>query len=100
MKFNVGDKVHVKLWDEMLGDERVREDHRGNLFEADKPGNSFVKDMKRYCGSAAVVEEVTEDGGYYLRFKNDEIPLYLFRDWMLKEADGSVKVFFVSGGDE
>lgn len=95
--FKKNDKVFVRAWDEMLADERVREDQNGNLCEKDKLSNSFVKDMKRYCGSPAVVNEVTADGGYYLRFKNDEISLYVFRDWTLEEAEDSVKVYFVRG---
>ncbi len=97
--FKKNDKVFVRAWQEMLEDERVLQDHNGNLYEKDKLSNSFVKDMNRYCGSPAVVEEVTADGGYYLRF-GDEIPLYVFRDWMLEEAEGSVKVYFVGSGDE
>ena len=93
--FKKNDKVFVRAWQEMLEDESVVQDYKGNLCEKDKLSNSFVKDMKRYCGSPAVVEEVTADGGYYLRFKDDEIPLYVFRDWMIEEAEGSVTVYFV-----
>lgn len=80
----------------MLADERVLQDHNGNLYEKDKPSKSFMKDMKRYCGSAAVVIENTEDGGVYLAF-GEEKPGYIFRDWMLEEADRSVNVIFVRG---
>lgn len=98
--FKKNDKVLVRMWDEMLSDERIQQDHKGNLFEKDKPCNSFVKDMKRYCGSSAIVAEVTEDGGFYLMFRDEEIPLFVFRDWMLEEAEGSVKVIFVRRDDE
>ena len=98
--FKKNDKVFVREWNEMLADERVKQDHKGDLFEKDKPGNSFVKDMKRYCGSAAIIAEVTDDGGFYLMFHDEEIPLYVFRDWMLEEAEGSVKVIFVGRDDD
>ena len=100
MKFNVGDKVFVKLWDEMMEDKRVQEDHKGNLFEKDKPQYSFNKGMKRFCGSAALVKEITDKGEIYLFFDSFENVGYMFREWMLEPAEEKRTVFIVSGGDE
>ena len=99
MKFNVGDKVFVKLWDEMLEDENVAIDHRGDICERGT-SYSFNKGMKRFCGSAALVKEITNKGEIYLFFDSFENVGYMFREWMLEPAEEKRTVFIVSVGDE
>ena len=99
MKYEKGDKVYVRAWQEMQEDERVLRDHKGNLYEKDKPGNSFVKSMRRYCGSAAEIDEVTEDGGFRLVFGDYEKPGYIFREWAIEPGEKSVTVYIVEKGD-
>ena len=81
MKFNVGDKVKVKLIeeikklphhqiynegeeDEEIHGECVDTDKLGNIITAD---NSFVDSMYCYCGKEFIVEEACGDGNYKLK---------------------------------
>ncbi len=99
MKFNVGDKVYVKLWDEMCEEDCTFVDHRGDICEKGT-SYSFNKAMRKYCASAAMVKEITGKGEIYLFFDVFENVGYIFREWMLEPAEEKRTVYFVQGGDE
>ena len=95
MKFNVGDKILVKTWNEMLENERVQLDHRGDLYEKGT-SYSFNKDMKKFCGRMAVILSVSEKIEFKLFFDEFEGVEFLFRDWMMEAEDKTIKVFMVT----
>lgn len=98
MKIRTGDKVFVKAWDEMAESKDVVLDSRGDLREKGT-SYSFTKYMKRYCGSAAIVTEISENGEISLFFDGFENTGFKFREWMLEAEDKTIKVFMVTNGD-
>ena len=98
MNFKVGDKVTVKTWDEMLEEEQVHIDSGGNLHEMGT-SYSFTKYMKRFCGSAAIVTSVSDDGEIGLFFDGFENVKFKFREWMLDLTERSIKVYMVTNDE-
>ena len=89
MKFKKGDRVKVKSWRTMAEDSRVHIDGTGAISELMAP-YSFSRVMgQKYCKcTAAVVAESKEKEELLLLFDGEERPEpYIFREWMLEEAE-------------
>lgn len=86
MKFKVGDKVSVKTWNEMLENERVQLDHRGDIWETGR-SYTFGKRMRRFCGRVAIVREINLNNEIKLCFNEFGDVEFIFRDWMLEPKD-------------
>lgn len=76
MKFKVGDKVKVKSLEEIKKlpyHKMDGEDIYGNCEDTDKFGNiitahnSFIDDMRRFCGKEFIIKEVDENCNYKLK---------------------------------
>nr|DAZ13778.1 MAG TPA: hypothetical protein [Caudoviricetes sp.] len=62
MKYKVGDKVRVRQWDDM-----VKEFGLYNRKDIDIPSCTFVKDMRKYCGSVVTIHKLTcRDTRYFI----------------------------------
>ena len=70
MKYNVGDKVRVRQWDDM--EKEFGLDFNGNDISV--PNCGFVKEMRKYCGFVVTIHNLTckdikyfieEDDGYF-----------------------------------
>lgn len=66
MAYNVGDKVRVRLWNDMAHEFGMDED--GDIIISDC--ECFVREMKHYCGEIVTIEfkrpygyHIKEDGG-------------------------------------
>lgn len=71
-RYEVGDLVLVKKWNDMVAEYGLDSDGDINTRE------SFTRDMKKYCGNIMTVSLVDEDGAYKLKdagfwFSNDMI---------------------------
>lgn len=71
-RYEVGDLVLVKKWNDMVAEYGLNSDGDINTRE------SFTRDMKKYCGNIMTVSLVDEDGAYKLKdagfwFSNDMI---------------------------
>ena len=71
-RYEVGDLVLVKKWNDMVAEYGLDSDGDINTRE------SFTRDMKKYCGNIMTVSLVDEDGTYKLKdagfwFSNDMI---------------------------
>lgn len=58
MKYNVGDKVMVKTWEQMAEEYGSRE------YSISTPIYSFIIDMKDFCGTVQTIKKVLEDSYY------------------------------------
>lgn len=84
MRFNVGDRVKVKRYEDM------KKDYPGD----DVIDNvTFVDDMHKYCGKSAIISEVREPNIYRINICN-----FAFSDGMLESLD--YKAYFCSINDE
>ena len=99
MEIKTGDKVTIKTWDEMAGKENIILDSRGSLCEKGT-SYSFTKYMKRFCGSAAIVTDVSDNGEISLFFDEFENANFKFREWMLDLEERSITVFMVTNDEE
>lgn len=61
-KFKVGDKVRVRLWDDMAKEYRTNK--WGSL---EMPNETFTIGMKEYCGKVLTVQTVSPEGRYHLK---------------------------------
>ena len=85
MKYKAGDKVRVRLWEEM--EREFARDTGGNIAVR---GDEFLftKEMREFCGKEFTVKVVDEDFGEYLL--DGVVPEWEFCDEMLCDAsDGS-----------
>lgn len=68
MKYNVGDKVRVRQWDDMVKEY-------GLLGDLEKvictPGCSFTNGMKKFCGRVVTISDVISSNSRYLIKEND-----------------------------
>lgn len=61
---NIGDKVVIKTWDELLemeGAEELEDRNWGEYIYFDNLLISFVKEMKKYCGKEVTVSFIYPD---------------------------------------
>lgn len=89
MKYNVGDKVRIKTFEELADGNKVRCD--GTI----EKGHSFTKEMRKMCGKEVTIE-VVEERGYLLEEDTSPFP-YTYEDWMFEEV--LVKEFKFKVGD-
>ena len=73
MKFEVGDKVQVREWDDMKKEFGV--DSGGNI---NTPDWCFIDEMIKFCGKTYIISQIRTNG-YYLSGCGD----YIFTDEML-----------------
>jgi hypothetical protein len=69
MKFQVGDRVMIRYWDDMCEEFGYPEDETGYGY-IDLPGASFSEEMKHLCGRKASISHIYGD--------NHEVGL---KDW-------------------
>ena len=73
MKFEVGDKVQVREWDDMKKEFGVDSDDNINT-----PDWCFIDEMRGFCGKTYIISQIRTKG-YYLSGCGD----YIFTDEML-----------------
>lgn len=65
-KFNVGDKVRVKDWDELVEEFGLTED-------GDIDNDGFIFEMKEFCGMETVIENILfHDNDPWIFLENGE----------------------------
>lgn len=72
MKFEVGDKVKIKSWQEM------EEEFGLNCAENINCKFTFVKEMEKYCGAVATIRRIDSDGEVELTSTSSNLD---FSDW-------------------
>lgn len=80
-RFQVGDIVKVKSWEEMVSQYKVDTD--GDIFHGDI---WFVKDMRYLCGLTFEVAGITECGGYFEIETYESTDGFTIADWMVELA--------------
>lgn len=80
MKYNVGDKVRIREWEDMA--EEFGVDSSGNIC------NSFVTSMKKYCGEILTVK--TRGGEYTMKEDNGK---WTWNDSMIERKIGTFKSY-------
>lgn len=66
MKYNVGDKVRVRQWDDMVKEYGLLGDAKSDICI---PG--FTNGMKKFCGSVVTISNIIfNDSGYLIKEDN------------------------------
>lgn len=78
MKYKVGDKVRIRLWDDMAKKFGVND---GDIYMT---GCCFFEEMKQYCGKT--YEVFNRDSVYYILRTENEVLNYFFTDGMLEDV--------------
>lgn len=78
----IGDVVTIKSWKEIKLSSTWSTEHEAMCDE----GESFVEDMKRFCGRELIIEGVSKTmGGWPVYYLGDDEASWAFCEWMFKE---------------
>lgn len=81
MKYEVGDKVRVKSWGELVTINTLNK-FTGSISDY-ASSEAFVKEMKEFCGKIFTISEVNDFIGYYRTRSNR----WRWQDWMLEDIE-------------
>lgn len=81
MKYNVGDKVRVRQWDDMVKEFGFFDDLKKDI---DIPGCTFVNNMKKFCGRVVTISSSTISCGNDIYTIKEDDQIWYWTDDMFE----------------